>query len=197
MKLIASDRLPELLPDLVRCHRICLPKTPGSRAPADVLASLYRTLINDSSAVVIWMQGDAPDTWCGGFAAGTVRLAATDRFVRSGLSWREILALACATARDPRPVLAKSRWNKLLPREGVGYILTIGVAPSSRQNGAPIRGASILNQLEGELAKRGAREVWVDTERSNHRAVAFYQRNAYQIVAHSFGQLLLRKVLGD
>ncbi len=128
----------------------------------------------------------------GGFASATTDLRATETLLRRRLRERPavFLRLAARNLLAPFHVLARLRWERTIPREGAGYILTIGATPES-----PFRGGDVLRALEAELAARGMREIWVDTERSNERAVRFYVRNGYEMVSTWFGQVLLKKAL--
>lgn len=123
-------------------------------------------------------------------ASGSVDLRATERRVRQRMAARRTLwlRLAARAASAPLHLLARWAWERVIPREGIGYVLTLGVT-----EGSPVRGAELLGALERALVERGAREVWVDTERSNGRAVAFYARHGYEIASARFGQVLLRK----
>ena len=150
---------------------------------------MYECLLHDPAAVVLAAVGDGGQ---GGFASGSLDLRATSARVK-----RHLLGHPATFARhlalnllSPRHRLAASAWDRVIPREAVGYVLTIGATP-----GSPVRGGEVLRALEAELAARGARESWVDTERANARAVEFYRRNGYEVASARFGQVLLTRPL--
>ncbi len=136
------------------------------------------------------MFADEADGAEGAFGCGTLSLRETERWVRSRVSANRAMALRLAVWNllAPSHLAARVAWDRTIPREGAGYVLTLGAARRSR-----VRGAQVLHALERELAVRGATAFWVDTEGSNGRALAFYARNGYEVVSRRFGQVLLRK----
>jgi GNAT superfamily N-acetyltransferase len=95
----------------------------------------------------------------------------------------------------PRHVLARRRWESLIPHEGIGYLLTLGVARAVVPSARTRRGSELLAELEAWFTSQGCRESFVDTELSNVRAHAFYLRAGYLELSRDHGQVLLRKVL--
>jgi ribosomal protein S18 acetylase RimI-like enzyme len=166
-------------------HRRALPHTGSSRAGDGAVRTLYAALLDDPAAAVLLAASGQE----GAFAAGTVRLRETERLVRRAVSRRRALAarLALSNLLAPAHLLAQLAWAGAVP-PGAGYVLTIGAS-----EGSPVRGRSVLEALEGELRRRGAGEIWVDTEAANVRAVAFYERNGYAVASRRFRQVLLRK----
>jgi hypothetical protein len=151
--------------------------------------ALYRAVLLDPAAVVLTTQGGAAG---GGFASGTLDLRGTEVRLRERMAARPsvFLRLAARNLLAPLHLLARRSWESVIPLAGVGYVLTIGVT-----DGSPVRGVEVLRALEREFQTRGACESWVDTERSNSRAVEFYVRNGYQIASERFGQVLLSRRL--
>lgn len=174
---------------MVSLHRRLLPHTASSRAGERAVRALYGALSRGSEAVVLIASDDAHDAE-GSFASGTVRLRETERRVRAALRTDAPVAarLALYNLLAPAHVCARLWWDRTIPQGKVGYVLTIGVTPRSA-----VRGSAVLLGLERELARLGAASFWVDTEASNARAIAFYERNAYEVVSRRFGQVLLRK----
>jgi GNAT superfamily N-acetyltransferase len=95
----------------------------------------------------------------------------------------------------PGHVLARRRWEALIPRQGIGYVLTLGSARAVESAAASAPGGELLEKLEDWFRSRECEEVWVDTELQNQRAHAFYLRRGYVEVARDFGQVLLKKPL--
>jgi ribosomal-protein-alanine N-acetyltransferase len=58
-----------------------------------------------------------------------------------------------------------------------GHLITIDVAESRRRSGV---GTALLRQMEQRLARRGVRQVELETATSNEAAVAFWQRHGYR-----------------
>jgi hypothetical protein len=181
---------------LARAHRLCLPDTASSRAGLDVLHGLYRALAQDTASRVIWRPASDPSHH-GAFAAGTVRYRETEAHTRRSLPSSAFARLALRALAMPGHVLARRRWETLIPREGVGYVLTLGSASAVLPEGQTVRGAVVLEELESWFAAQGSRASWVDTELSNQRAHAFYLRRGYLEVSRDFGQVLLQKPLAS
>lgn len=181
---------------LARCHRLCLPETASSHAGQAVVEGLYAALLDDSAAHVVWYPGANDPHHYGAFAAGTISLRDTESKTRRGLSLTSFARLAFRIVCMPRHVMARRNWESLIPRDGVGYVLTLGVAGAIVPSAATPRGSAILAELEAWFVTQGCFESWVDTELSNRRANAFYARAGYREVARAFGQVLLKKVLG-
>lgn len=180
---------------LARCHRLCLPGTASSRAGLSVLEDLYAALLTDPAAHVVWERGPDPVPHHGAFAAGTIRYRETETHTRRSLSKTSLVRLAWRVASMPRHVLARRRWESLIPREGIGYILTLGVASAVVPASKTRRGRAILADLEDWFAGQGVTASFVDTELANQRARAFYVREGYVEVSRDYGQVLLQKPL--
>jgi len=180
---------------LARCHRLCLPDTASSRAGLSVLEQLYAALFRDSAALVIWEPGAHGRPEHGAFASGTVRFRETERHTRRSLPTAAFARLAVHAAAMPRHVLARRRWEQLIPLEGIGYILTLGVASAVVPGAQTRRGRELLAELEAWFASQGSSASFVDTELSNQRAHAFYLRAGYLELSREHGQVLLRKAL--
>ena len=180
---------------LARCHRLCLPDTASSRAGLTVLEGLYTALLGDPAAHVIWERGSAHAPDHGAFAAGTVRYRDTEAHTRRALPASSFARLALRVASMPTHVLARRRWEPLIPHDGIGYILTLGVARALVPSSPTRRGHELLADLEGWFEGQGALASFVDTELSNRRAHAFYLRAGYAEVSRDYGQVLLQKKL--
>ena len=115
---------------LARCHRLCLPKTASSRAGEAVLHSLYEALSSDPAAHVIWRPTSGALPGDGAFASGTVQYRETEAHTRRSLSMAHFARLALNAAAMPSHLLAQQKWQPLIPRAGVGYVLTLGTARS-------------------------------------------------------------------
>jgi GNAT superfamily N-acetyltransferase len=160
-----------------------------------VLESLYEALENDDAARVIWDPGPLDAPHLGAFASGTVRYRETEQLTQRSLPKLAFARLALRVATMPQHVLARRRWEGLIPRQGIGYVLTLGVASAVVKGTPTRRGSELLAELERFFAERGCRESFTDTELSNERAHAFYMRAGYLEVSRDFGQVLLRKPL--
>jgi len=180
---------------LARCHRLCLPDTASSRAGLAVLEALYAGLCRDTAARVIWEPGLAGLPEHGAFAAGTVRYRDTERHMRSSLSKLSFARLALHAAIMPGHLLSRRRWESLIPREGIGYVLTLGVASAVVPSARTRRGSELLAELESWFVSQGCSASYVDTELVNQRAYAFYLRAGYLECSRDHGQVLLRKTL--
>jgi len=180
---------------LARCHRLCLPDTASSRAGLDVLGELYSALIRDPAAHVIWEPATEGSPEHGAFASGTARYRETELHTRRSLPKAAFARLALRAATMPRHVLARRRWESLIPLEGIGYILTLGVASAVVPGARTRRGRELLAELEAWFESQGASASFVDTELSNERAHAFYLRAGYLELSRDHGQVLLRKAL--
>jgi hypothetical protein len=180
---------------LARCHQLCLPETASSRAGLDVLQGLYNSLLADSAALVVWYPAPSEPHHLGAFAAGTKRVRDTEAKIRQSLPKALFVRLALRVASMPRHVLARRRWESVIPQVGIGYVLTLGVARSVTPAAITPSGKSILAELEAWFVGQHCDESWVDTELSNQRAHAFYLRVGYVEVARDFGQVLLKKTL--
>lgn len=169
-------------------HRATLPWTASSRAGSTAVQTLYQALAGDPLAVIL-LAGNADE---GGFAAATLDLRATSAALRGALRSQPgvFLRLALQHLLAPWHLLAGRVFSRLLPHGTVGYVLTIGAT-----SGSPVRGRVLLRALEATLEARGAREVWVDTERSNSVSLRFYARAGYEPAAQAYGQVLLRRSL--
>lgn len=189
-----APRQSELLA-LARCHRLCLPDTASSRAGLSVLEQLYSALFGDSAAHVIWEPGAHGSPELGAFASGTVRYRETELHTRRSLPTAAFARLAVHAATMPRHVLARRRWEPLIPLEGIGYILTLGVASALVPGAQTRRGSELLAELEAWFQSQGASASFVDTELANERAHAFYLRSGYLELSRDHGQVLLRKAL--
>jgi hypothetical protein len=193
-----ASRSPDAQPvvaELARCHQLCLPHTASSRAGLDVLEGLYAALLQDPAAHVIWHSSAEEPRHHGAFAAGTVRYRDTEANTRRSLSPAAFTRLALRAASMPRHVLARRRWEATIPRDGIGYVLTLGVARAVVPSANTPSGGVVLGQLEDWFVGAGARASWVDTELSNRVAHAFYLRRGYVEVSRDFGQVLLKKPL--
>ncbi len=182
------------LTEIARAHRLCLPDTASSRAGLDVLEALYAALARDAGARVIWHAARDP-AHHGSFAAGTVRYRETEAHTRRSLPRPLWARLAVRVATMPGHVLARRRWESAIPRQRVGYVLTLGAARAVIANADTMPGSVVLQELEAWFLARGALASWVDTELSNERARAFYARTGYQEVSRDYGQVLLQKPL--
>lgn len=180
---------------LARCHRLCLPETASSRAGLEVLESLYAGLLQDDAARVIWDVGPSDAPHLGAFASGTVRYRETEGRTRRSLGTLAFARLALRVAAMPLHVLARRRWEGLIPHEGIGYLLTLGVASALVPTSNTRRGAALLNELEAWFVAQGCSASFTDTELSNVRAHSFYLRRGYLEVSRDFGQVLLQKPL--
>jgi len=180
---------------LARCHRLCLPDTASSRAGLAVLQSLYAGLYRDPAARVIWEPGPAESPEHGAFVAGTVRYRETELHTRRCLPKAEFARLALFAATMPRHVLARRRWESLIPHEGIGYVLTLGVASAVVASARTRPGTELLVEIEAWFRSQGCSASFVDTELSNQRAHAFYLRKGYLELSRDHGQVLLRKAL--
>ena len=190
----AEPRQIELLP-LARCHRLCLPDTASSRAGLTVLEALYAGLLRDPAARVIWEPGVSGTPEHGAFAAATVRYRETELHTRRALPKTAFARLAVRAAMMPRHVLARRRWELLIPQEGIGYVLTLGVASAVVPAARTRRGSELLAELEAWFVSQGCSHSFVDTELSNQRAHGFYLRTGYSELSRDHGQVLLRKPL--
>lgn len=162
----------------------------------DVLEALYSALSRDDAARVIWEPGPAESPEHGAFASGTLRFRETELHTRSALPKLAFARLALRAATMPRHILARRRWESLIPREGIGYVLTLGVASAVVTGARTRRGSELLAELEAWFASQGCADSFVDTELSNRRAHAFYLRQGYGEVSRDHGQVLLKKSLG-
>ena len=183
--------------EIARCHRLCLPDTASSRAGLVVLENLYQALLVDPAAHVVWDRGPSHASDHGAFAAGTVRYRETEAQTQRALSTPSFMRLALRVAAMPSHVLARRRWESLIPQEGIGYILTLGVASAVVPSTPTRRGRELLADLEAWFSAQGASRSFVDTELSNRRAHAFYTRAGYLEVSRDYGQVLLQKPLGS
>ncbi|HTA90633.1 MAG TPA: GNAT family N-acetyltransferase [Polyangiaceae bacterium] len=182
--------------DLARCHRLCLPETASSRAGVDVLEGLYGALLADSAAHVVWHPSAETPHHQGAFAAGTLHYRATEAQIRRSLRPMLFARLALRAASMPMHVLARRRWENVIPNTGIGYVLTLGSASAVVASSLAPRGRVVLAELEEWFVEHGCLASWVDTELSNQRAHAFYLRTGYVEVSRDFGQVLLQKQLG-
>lgn len=193
---VDAPRQLELLA-LARCHRLCLPDTASSRAGLEVLEALYEALLGDSAAHVIWEPGVDGSPEHGAFAAGTLRYRETELHTRRSLPKAAFARLALRAAMMPKHVLARRRWESLIPHEGIGYILTLGVASAVVSTARTRRGSELLAELEAWFRDQGCSASLVDTELSNRRAHAFYLRAGYLELSTDYDQVLLRKPLSS
>jgi GNAT superfamily N-acetyltransferase len=180
---------------LARCHRLCLPETASSRAGLSVLESLYAALLRDAAARVIWEPGPASSPEQGAFAAGTVRYRETELHTRNSLPKAAFARLALSAAMMPKHLLARRRWEPLIPQQGIGYVLTLGVASAVVASARTRGGSALLAELEAWFISQACAESFVDTELSNQRAHAFYLRRGYLERSRDHGQVLLSKPL--
>lgn len=180
---------------LALCHRLCLPDTASSRAGLPVLEALYAGLFRDAAAHVIWERGPEASPEHGAFAAGTARYRETELHTRRSLPKPAFARLALRAALMPRHLLARRSWEPLIPHEGIGYVLTLGVASAVVSSARTRRGSELLAELEAWFLSQGCSASFVDTELSNQRAHAFYLRTGYLELSRDHGQVLLRKSL--
>lgn len=180
---------------LARCHRRCLPNTASSHAGLQVVRALYGALLRDVAARVVWYPAVGEEEECGAFASGTVCYRETEVRTRSSLSKLDLARLALRTAAHPGHVLSRWRWEELIPRRGIGYVLTLGTTNAVLQKRGAARGSQLLSELESWFSGQGCEASYVDTELANTRAHAFYVRHGYLEVSRSFGQVLLQKPL--
>ncbi|HKO50553.1 MAG TPA: GNAT family N-acetyltransferase [Polyangiaceae bacterium] len=180
---------------LARCHRLCLPDTASSRAGLPVLEALYAGLCQDPAARVIWEPGPEGSPELGAFASATVRYRETELHTRRSLPKAAFARLAVRAAMMPRHVLARRRWEPLIPHEDIGYLLTLGVARAVVPSARTRRGSELLAELEAWFVSQGCTASFVDTELTNQRAHAFYSRAGYLELSRDHGQILLRKTL--
>jgi ribosomal protein S18 acetylase RimI-like enzyme len=167
------------LAHVIALHQKLLPRTPASKAGA--VQTLYSILLSDPQSRVLYSP-------LGGFASGSLSLRDTEKQIQKKLPVRAFLKLAVRSLASPSHLLARRGWEKIIPTEKTGYILTLGATP-------PARGKNLLRELEVHFISCGAKESWVDTERSNQRALNFYERQGYQVVQSRLGHVLLRKSL--
>jgi len=162
-----------------------------------VLEALYAALLRDAAARVIWEPGSEPSPELGAFATGTVRYRDTESCTRRSLTTTALARLTIRAAMTPQHLLARRSWESLIPHEGIGYVLTLGVASAVVPSARTRRGNELLAELEAWFREQGCSASFVDTELSNRRALAFYVRSGYLELSRSYGQLLLRKALGS
>ena len=62
-------------------------------------------------------------------------------------------------------------------KAGRGHVLNIAVKPGYRRRGI---GSVLLESLEEELGKLGAREFYLEVRRDNTGAIAFYEKKGYR-----------------
>ncbi len=151
------------------------------------MLTLYRALAGDANGRVVLAWTGPRD---GAFAAGSLALRATEDTIRRALGrrWTVAARLAFWNLLAPWHLASRLDWERIIPREGAGYVLTLGATP-----GSAVRGRAILASLEEELVAGGAQELWVDTEASNERALTLYARAGYAVRARRLGQVLLSK----
>ena len=178
---------------LALCHRLCLPNTASSRAGTAVLSGLYGALLSDPAAHVVWQPASPPLPGDGAFAAGSVRYRETEAHTRRSLRAAQFARLALNAAAMPSHLLARRKWESLIPQLEIGYVLTLGTARSLLPRSSAARGSVVLAALEAWFRARGCVASWVDTELSNQRAHGFYLRRGYEEVSRDFGQVLLKK----
>jgi ribosomal protein S18 acetylase RimI-like enzyme len=65
-------------------------------------------------------------------------------------------------------------WN----RRHAGHVVTIDVEASHRRLGL---GTSLMEQTEAELLRQGARKIFLQVDRKNHPAVAFYLHLGFDV----------------
>jgi GNAT superfamily N-acetyltransferase len=179
---------------LAACHRLCLPETANSRAGIDILAAMYRALARDARSRVIWRPG-APEAHLGGFAAGTIDLRATEAHIRRELPLSALVKMGIRALGQPAHLVARRRWEKLIPSERIGYVLTLGTARAVADAPKAASGTELMDALEAWFAGNGCTESWVDTEAKNERALEFYRKRGYVERALDLGQVLLAKTL--
>jgi GNAT superfamily N-acetyltransferase len=160
-----------------------------------VLSALYAALLRDAAARVIWEPGPQSSPEHGAFGAGTVRYRETELHTRSSLPKAAFARLALHAMTMPRHVLARRRWESLIPHHGIGYLLTLGVAGAVVPSARTRRGSELLAEFEAWFVSQGCSESFVDTELSNERAHVFYLREGYRELSRDHGQVLLRKAL--
>ena len=173
---------------MVQAHRLCLPHTASSKAGDTALKSLYDVLSRDEASVVIW-NGKVK-----GFAAGTCSLRAIEKKLPRNLPLITKFKLAVHHVAWPFHLLSRLKWEKMIPKQGAGYILTIGVVDrdTPESKGAS---AKLINGLEEFFKSKGMKESWVDTEAVNKRARRFYEKHSYIQIAENYFQVLIKKSL--
>ena len=144
---------------------------------------------------MIWHPPFAGERHLGAFASGTANLRDTEVVTRRDLSPLLLARLALRVAGMPMHILSRRRWEHVIPRREIGYVLTIGVAAAVTGERSGVSGRDVLAELERWFVEHACRESWVDTELDNGRAINFYQRNGYREVSRAFGQVLLKKSL--
>ncbi len=65
----------------------------------------------------------------------------------------------------------------VVEKTGRGHVLNIAVKPGYRRRGI---GGVLLESLEEELEKLGAREFYLEVRRDNTGAIAFYEKKGYK-----------------
>ncbi|HEX2673955.1 MAG TPA: hypothetical protein VHM25_23930, partial [Polyangiaceae bacterium] len=132
-----------------------MPGTASSRAGLSVLEDLYAALFADPAAHVVWDRGPDHAPHHGAFAAGTIRYRETEAHTRRALSKASFARLALRTVATPTHVLARRRWESLIPHDRIGYVLTLGVASAVVEGSNTRRGAALLADLERWFAAAG------------------------------------------
>jgi ribosomal protein S18 acetylase RimI-like enzyme len=179
---------------LASCHRRCLPHTASSRAGVDVVVALYSTLERDDASRVVWVAA-ASGGDLGAFCSGTVDLRRTERRVVDGLSATQYVRLGLRSLSAVSHLVARRAWERTIPKQGVGYVLTLGTSSSFEARSGALPGKSVLAELERWFVSKGVSESWVDTECANERALEFYRKRGYREVRRTFGHALLCKSL--
>jgi ribosomal-protein-alanine N-acetyltransferase len=64
----------------------------------------------------------------------------------------------------------------VMEKGGKGHVLNIAVKPGYRRKGI---GSVLLNSLEAELERLGAREFYLEVREDNAGAISFYEKNGY------------------
>lgn len=77
-------------------------------------------------------------------------------------------------------VLFRSLRPELADGHSRGYIFAVRVRPSWRSQGI---GTALMDRAEADLARRGFRWATLLVARTNRRALAFYRRRGYRVVA--------------
>jgi len=179
------------LDSIVACHRRVLPWTNSSRSGLTVLKAMYKSVLQDEDSLLVWTVNGSSS----GFLSATTDFRKTEKIIRNGMPVEGLLKLAWMNLLSPSHILARLKWEKVIPECNTGYLLTIGVNNPVDAVPGMIRGHILHDLYEKWLTGQNIGETWVDTESENTKAVSFYLKLGYQKVSEDFKNVLLKKTL--
>lgn len=181
---------------VVELHRRVLGHTLNAQIGSDFLRRLYVATNSsiDNGFCYIFMDENRVlgfISFCLDHARLETEIMGSLRFKEKAMIFRSLLCRPWLL-----PVLLRQQlFSKYVGRhysQPYATILTLGVSPDAQGRGI---GRKLVDVAREAVRRRGAEELFVDTEETNVQAALFYRNYGFQQVAAKYGNIVLRAAI--